>query len=63
MGKAYLLGTRAEADRDIALHRNLGEVDLIQSGLGPVNNWVSLAWQVIFKSISIRLKKSSRRAI
>ena len=32
--KTCILGTRAEADRDLVLHCNIGKVQLIQSGLG-----------------------------
>ena len=36
------MGTRAEADRDIALYCILGLVDLIQSELGKY--WVLFSW-------------------
>ena len=37
-GKTYILGTRAEADRDTVLYCNLGVADLIQNGHGKY--WV-----------------------
>ena len=33
-GSQYIMGTRAEVDRDLLINCNLGVIELIQSGLG-----------------------------
>ena len=52
--KTYILGNRAEADRDTFLHCNLGVVDLIQNGLGKHSVLFSFANDLF---ITIQLDK------